>query len=284
MSKEQRKAPILTIANHKGGVGKTTIAVNLAAEFGRAGLSVLVTDLDPQANTSIHIGKRHPAEIQGSTAAEMLTSDFSKLPECIQLETHLKNVSLISGSLALQRAEDELKEIAPRPNEELRSKLEVLRDSFDVIIIDTPPSLRALTSNALAAATHVIVPIESGGQYGMYGMADLVNHMERLRRVNHDMDVLGAILVRHDERLKICQAIKISAEQVFGDLIPISISKSSKIGQAVIENTGVHSVDRTAKITREFRELASYLANRMGIADLGDFQSNAEATEAKEVA
>lgn len=260
----EKSTKIIAVANHKGGCGKTSTVINLAAEFGRTGLSVLIVDMDPQANASLHIGTKHPSEIP-VTCADLLLSDLEKLPLAIHSETTLENVSLIYGSLALGKTEDELRDSAPRPNEELHTKLMHLDGLFDVILIDCPPSLKLLTSNALAAATHVIIPIESGSQYGLYGMTDLMRHMNKIRRVNPEMDVLGALLIRHDERQRICQVIKNGAMAAVGGLLPVTISTSNKVSHAVIEKKSVRGVDRTSKPAREFRELALYLIDKLGL-------------------
>lgn len=154
-------AKIITVANHKGGCGKTTTVVHLASELANLGNKVLVIDLDPQANASLHIGIQHPSEIVVTTA-ELLVGDISLLADALQEETNFEKVSLIYGSLNLGKTEDQLKEEAPRPSEELNIKLELLKDLYDFILIDCPPSLKLLTSNALASSTHVIIPIESG--------------------------------------------------------------------------------------------------------------------------
>ena len=104
---QPKQTKIIAVANHKGGCGKTTTVVNLAAEFARMGFSVLVVDLDPQANASLHIGKKHPSEVS-VTCAELLLSEVEKLPLAIHEDTNVDGVSLIYGSLALGKAEDEL--------------------------------------------------------------------------------------------------------------------------------------------------------------------------------
>ena len=250
---------IVALANHKGGVGNNTTTINLAAEFGRQGLTVLVVDLDPQANASLHIGKQHPSEV-AVTCAELLGAEMEKLPLAVHEETQLEGVSLIYGSLALGRTEDDLKDTAPRPSEELRAKLAPLEGVFDVILIDCPPSLKLLTSNALAAATDVIIPVESGSQYGMYGVSDLLRHIEKIRRINPRLNVLGALLIRHDERQMVCKFIESSAREQIGNILPIRIPTSTKVNQAAIAQTSLHSLDRSAKISREFRDLAHHVA------------------------
>lgn len=255
---------IVAVANHKGGCGKTTTVVNLAAELARMKLSVLVLDLDPQANASLHIGKKHPSEIP-VTCAELLLSQVEKLPLAIHEDTHIDGVSLIYGSLALGRTEDELKNDSPRPSEELRSKLQPLNGLYDVILIDCPPSLKLLTSNALAAATHVIIPIESGSQYGMYGVTDLMKLMEKIRRINPNLELLGALLMRHDERQTVCRLIENTAKEQIGKLLPVRIPTSTKVNQAAMAQTSLHGIDRSAKVTREFRLLAVAVAKSLGL-------------------
>lgn len=254
----------IAVANHKGGCGKTTTVVNLAAEFARNGLTVLVVDLDPQANASMHIGKMHPSEVP-VTCAELLLSEIEKLPQAIYDDTNIEGVSLIYGSLGLGRAEDDLKDDTPRPSEELRTKLAPLEGIYDVVLIDCPPSLKLLTSNALAAATHLIIPIESGSQYGLYGVTDLLKHVNKIRRVNPRLELLGALLIKHDERQTVCKLIENAAREQLGKLIPIKIPTSTKVNQAAMAQTSLHVIDRTAKVTREFKELTQYIMNELNM-------------------
>ncbi len=257
---------IIAVANHKGGCGKTTTVVNLAAEFARLGLSVLVVDLDPQANASLHIGKKHPSEVP-VTCAELLLAEPEVLPMAIHEDTQLEGVSLIYGSLALGRTEDDLRDATPRPSEELGMKLQPLDGLFDVILIDCPPSLKLLSSNALAAATHLIIPIESGSQYGMYGVTDLVRHIGRIRKINPNLILLGALLIKHDERQTVCRLLEKAAREQFGTLLPVKISTSTKINQAAMAKLSLSSLDRSAKVAREFRALARSVAISIGLLE-----------------
>lgn len=256
------KAKIIAIANHKGGCGKTTTSVNLASELGRSGHSVLLIDMDPQANASLHIGLKHPSEVPIS-CAELLLGDIELLPQSIQEETTLKNVSLIGGSLNLGYAEDKLREDAPRPSEELAQKISPLVNFFDVIIIDCPPSLKLLSGNALAAATHVIVPIESGSQYGLYGVSDLMKHIEKIKRINPGLTLLGGLLIRHDRRLTVCKLIEGAAEKQLGKLMPNKIPSTTKVNQAVILKQSIFDVDHSSKVARAFYELAKTVSERL---------------------
>lgn len=259
---EFKNAKVIAIVNHKGGCGKTTSTINLASEFARQGNRVLVVDLDPQANATLHIGKIHPAKVSVS-AAELLTGDHSLLAAAVQEETTIEGVCLISGGLALGKAEDDLKDLSPRPNEELRSKLLPADSVFDVILIDCPPSLKLLASNALAAATHVIVPVEAGDQYGLYGAEDLLKKVAQIRRINPNLEMLGALLIKYDDRQTICKLLAGQAEHTFGKLLPEKISQGTAVRQAVVMKTSAHGIDRSSKPARQFRQLAAALAKSL---------------------
>ncbi len=259
-----KKTKVIAVANHKGGCGKTTTVINLAAEFARLGLKVLVVDMDPQANSSLHIGKTHPSRVD-FTCAELLLSNVASLPAAIHEATNIEGVSLIYGSLALGKTEDELKDATPRPSEELRSKLELAEGIYDIILIDCPPSLKLLTSNAMASATHIIVPVESGSQYGLYGADDLLKHIEKIRRINPTVTLLGALLIRHDERQTVCKLLESTALTTFGHILPVRISTSTKVNQAAVMQQSLHALDRTSKVAREFRQLAGSLMQTLAL-------------------
>jgi chromosome partitioning protein len=259
-----KKTVFIAVANHKGGCGKTTTVVNLAAEFGRMGLSVVVVDLDPQANASMHISTVHPSEVPVGVA-ELLSNDEASLTAAIIEKTNLEGVALIFGSLKLNQTEDDIRVNAPRPAEVLKYRLQPLDGIYDVVIFDTPPSLKLLTSNALAAATHVIIPVESGSQYGMYGVSDLLHHLGKIRQVNPEMKSLGALLMRHDERQTVCKILEAQASKLIGELLETRISSSTKVPQSSMGQKSVHAIDRSSKVAREFRQLAEEVATKVGL-------------------
>ena len=230
-------AKIIAVANHKGGCGKTTTVVHLASELANLGKKVLVIDLDPQANASLHIGLKHPSEV-GVTTAELLVGDVSLLTDALEEDTNFDNVSLIYGSLNLGKTEDQLKEDAPRPSEELTTKLELL------------------TSNALASSTHVIIPIESGSQYGLYGVTDLLNHLEKIKRINPELQLLGALLIKHDERQNVCKLIRDEAFKQVGYIMETTIPQSTKVNQAAIMQQSLLKLDKSGKVRKAFESLA----------------------------
>jgi len=253
---------IIAIANHKGGCGKTTTVVHLASELAHLNYKVLVIDLDPQANASLHIGSKHPSEVE-ITSAELLVGDIGLLSEAIEDQTNIENVSLIYGSLNLGKTEDQLKDDSPRPSEELAQKLEILNDLYDFILIDCPPSLKLLTSNALATSTHVIIPIESGSQYGLYGVTDLLNHLNKIRRINPQLELLGALLIKHDERQTVCKLIKEEALTQVGGLIETTIPMSTKVNQAAILQQSLVQLDKSTKVRKAFQNLANEVVQKV---------------------
>lgn len=270
---------IITIANHKGGCGKTATVVHLAAESAQLGLSVLVIDLDPQGNASTHIGKKHPSEVE-ITIKDLLLGGYSKLVEAVQEETNLRGVSLISSSLSLTTEEDKIKDNEPRPLEVLGRIIKPLIGVYDVILIDTPPSLRTLTGNALSCATDYIIPVFSGSQYGMYGILDLQAYVEKIKYINPNLNLLGALLIRHDERQLMCRAIKEAAKEQVGKVIPVEITSSNNIDKAAALKVSIREVDATARIARKFRQLAIWIANdtkmKTDITELDLAQENEE--------
>jgi len=255
---------IISIANHKGGCGKTTTVIHLASELANLNYKVLIIDLDPQANASLHLGIKHPSEIE-ITSAELLVGEIHLLQEAIEEKTNIDNVSLIYGSLNLGKTEDQLKEDSPRPSEELIQKLEILDGIYDFILIDCPPSLKLLTSNALAASTHVIIPIESGSQYGLYGVTDLLNHLKKIERINPNLKLLGALLIKHDERQTVCKLIREEAFHQVGSLMATTIPLSTKVNQAAILQQSLLQLDKGTKVRKAFQNLALEIVQKINL-------------------
>lgn len=270
----QKSARVIAIANHKGGCGKTATTVHLSAELAKLGMRVLVIDLDPQENASTHIGLKHPSEIDVSIR-DLIIPNFDQptltsankeelIKQSIHTKTHFDGVSLIYSSLRLTIDKDRIREKEPRPMEVLKEVIDKVKYDFDVILLDTPPSLEILTSNALACATDYIVPIFSGSQYGMYGVVELQRYIDSLKRINPELNLLGALLVRHDERQLMCRNIRDELEIALGKVIPITIPSSAKIDQAAKLHLTISDIDTQSSIARQFRELAKWTAKEIG--------------------
>jgi chromosome partitioning protein len=256
---------IIAIANHKGGVTKTTTSINLADQL--ANLSddntVVLIDMDPQANASKHIVLEHPAKITFNLA-ELLLNPNADLTAFLFEQTQITGVTLIYGSLSLETVPDIIKQEDPRPNEVLKARIAPLIGYADYIILDCPPNLGLLTMNALAAATHYIIPVESGAAYGLYGLADLQERINRIKKINPELAFLGALLVKHDSRLTLCQDNERDAIDMFGTVVPVRISQTSKVNQSVAMSTSLRMLERNNKVTKQYGELAAYVAEATG--------------------
>ncbi|WP_411961154.1 ParA family protein (plasmid) [Pseudomonas mandelii] len=254
---KEKSTVVFVIANHKGGAAKTTTAINLADNIAQEGHSVCLLDLDPQANGSRHIGLSHPSEIK-YTAADLLSIPELPLAVFIHDETRVEGVSLIYGSIALENSDDLLR-AEPRPNEVLKERIAPLMGKADFIIIDCPPSLKLLTTNALAAGTHLIVPVESGDAYGLHGHEDLLSRVKKMKQINPTLLNLGVLLNRHDQRQVVCKNMEENAANLYGAVIPIKIGTTTKVKQASSLQCTLRQLDSGNTVSQQFRNLAQWL-------------------------
>jgi chromosome partitioning protein len=224
---------VLVVANQKGGVGKTTTAINLGAALALAGQRVLLIDLDPQANLTSGVGLKGQTTPAGSVY-QALTTDASDAAPFI-LDTHIAGLSLIPADRNLTGAEVELVSL-PNREQRLRAVIRGIRDTperFDYIFIDTPPSLGLLTLNALVAADAVLIPLNC--EYvALEGLADLVATLRRIRgSLNPTLDIAGVVMTMYDERTNLGQQVakdirEFFQERVFTTVIPRNI----RLGEA----------------------------------------------------
>jgi len=220
-------ARIITVTNQKGGVGKTTTTINLAAALAMAEQRVVVVDMDPQGNLTSGLGLKRQS---GATVYDALTSD--EAGELPILETKVKNLSLMPADRQLTGAEVELVSLANRERR-LQSMLARVRGSFDVIFIDTPPSLGLLTLNALVAADAVLIPLTCE-YFALEGLADLVATLRRVRStLNPSLDIAGVLLTMHDERTNLGQAVAKDIREFFQDRVYDNvIPRNIRLGEA----------------------------------------------------
>lgn len=252
---------IIAIANHKGGVTKTTTAINLADNLAKLdeNCTVVLIDMDPQANASQHIGVAHPAKVSHNLA-ELMLNPTANIAAFIFDETHVEGVSLIYGSMSLENVPDIIRHEAARPNEVLKERIKPLIGKANYIILDCPPNLGLLTMNALAAATHYIIPVESGASYGLYGLADLQSRITKVKQINPDLTFLGALLAKHDKRMTLCQETENDAVILFGSVVPVYISPTTRVNQSIARKQTVGDFDKNNKVAKQYAELAVYVA------------------------
>jgi chromosome partitioning protein len=250
---------IVAVANQKGGVGKTTTAVNLAAWFAESGVDVLLLDLDPQGNLTSSLGVDRGA-LKYSTY-ELLVGEVS-VPEATLPEVR-PGLDLIAARRELAGAEVEL---APLDQKEfhLRRALQGQLGAYDVVLIDCPPSLGLLTINALSAADEVIIPIQC--EYlALEGLMQLINSMDLIkRRINPALDVLGVVMTMYDARTRLSADVVENVRRhfprhIFEAIIPRSVrlAEAPSYGQTIVEYAPNSSG------AEAYRALANEVAGRL---------------------
>jgi len=250
---------IIAIANQKGGVGKTTTAVNLSAAFGELNKKVLLTDIDPQGNSSSGVGiDRRKVK---NTMYEVLIGDTSARDAVVN--TKFKGLSLLPSSMDLAGAEIELVEL-PHREARLKAALAPLRDAYDVILIDCPPSLGLITTNALTAADSLLVPIQCE-YYALEGLSQLMNTVRRVKRqYNGGLSMEGVLLTMYDGRLNLTQQVvnevkKYFPKKVFSTVIPRTV----RLSEAPSFGSPIQYFDKASKGAAAYDALARELLGGM---------------------
>ena len=227
---DSKRGRILAVTNQKGGVGKTTTAINIATALANAGRSVLLVDVDPQGNLTSGVGLKAQRAAAG-TVYEAVTSDEESFADFV-LPTRVANLFLMPADRNLTGAEIEMVAL-PHRERRLQRVIEPLRARFDYIFIDCPPSLGLLTLNALVAADAVVIPLHCE-YFALEGLADLVSTMRRVRgSLNPALDIAGVLLTMYDERTNLGQQVARDVrgffkEKVFDTVIPRNV----RLGEA----------------------------------------------------
>jgi len=252
-------AKIIAVTNQKGGVGKTTTAINLSALVAEAGKRVLLVDIDPQGNATSGLGK---AETDSNTVYEVLLGE-APAREAI-VPTGFGSLDLMPTAIELAGAEIELVSVENRESL-LKAALQELRDDYDYIFIDCPPSLSLLTLNALTAADSVLIPIQCE-YYALEGVGQLVNTVKLMKkRLNPELQVEGILLTMYDARTNLCAQVVQEVrthfrEEAFETMIPRNV----RLSEAPSYGLPIHLYDARCTGAQAYRELAGELIERNG--------------------
>lgn len=248
---------IIAVANQKGGVGKTTTAVNLSACLAETGKKVLLVDIDPQGNATSGLGK---TKGDGSTVYDVLIGECEAKDAIV--DTGFGTLSLIPTAIELAGAEIELVGVDNR-EQLLRRALEPVAEAYDYILIDCPPSLSLLTINALTAAQTVLIPIQCE-YYALEGVGQLVNTIKLMRKkLNPDLGIEGILLTMFDARTNLCAQVVQEvrshfAQEAFETMIPRNV----RLSEAPSYGVPIHLYDSRCSGTQAYRDLAKELIRR----------------------
>jgi chromosome partitioning protein len=258
---------VVTVSNQKGGVGKTTTTVNLAAALARSGARVLVIDLDPQGNASTALGVEHRAE---TPSVYDVVVGGAPLADVIQKSPEFEQLFCVPATIHLAGAEIELVSLVAR-EQRLRTALDAFlaqtEQSFHYVFIDCPPSLGLLTINAFVAAREVLIPIQCE-YYALEGLSQLLNSIQLIERhLNPQLRVSTILLTMYDSRTNLANQVVADVrehfpEQVLDTLIPrsVRISEAPSYGQSVI------SYDGASPGSLSYLEAAAEIARRGAVA------------------
>ncbi len=261
----QSAAKVIAVVNQKGGVGKTTTAINLSASLALAGQRTLLVDCDPQANTTGGLGL--PWDLNRLSVYDLLTNETTAgaailLTEIEQLSLLPSNKDLIGANFELMGQE--------RREFRLRSKLQEVLGSYRFVVLDCPPSLDLLTLNSLVAADGLLVPMQAE-YFALEGISELMSTLDRVSQAfNPGLSLEGVLLTMYDERTNLSQQVAANLKEFFGDkLLKTTIPRNIRLAEAPSHGKPVALYDPRSRGAEAYRELATELLVRNGVITPG---------------
>lgn len=251
---------IISFANQKGGVGKTTSAVNIAASLGVLGFKVLLVDLDPQGNATSGVGIRKKSLT--NTIRQVLTEEIPA-SEAV-LTTEFQNLSILPANITLAGAEFDLFQEEEAPQDVIKRAFAPLKEEFDYIIFDCPPSLGMLTVNALTASDGVVIPMQCEF-YALEGLSQLMITISKIKsNYNSALNVTGILITMYTNRLLLTQQVKRELQKHYaGKLFDQPITRGVKLSEAPGFGKPVYYHDKRSKGACEYLAVARELASRI---------------------